>query len=271
MIETMNCLTQFIRRWWAPLLAITITAAGIWVAARYWCWLTVGGMESPSATIRNVGLVIAAPVAVVLAIWRSMVAEKQRTVAEKQAAIAARYLQEGRFQKASEMLGSKLPSVRLGGIYALQQLAKDDPGEFHLRVVASLAAHVRHLPRDEETQSTDTSELGQGAAATCREEVQVILVFFGERTVEGRQIEKESDYIIDLQGSDLRGVWLASHACLERVRLSGANLSGAVLSGVKGLSRKRLVGVDADPDEPPKFTNMKDCDTGEPLNWPLST
>ena len=108
-MKTINCVVQFLRHWWAPLLAIAITAAGIWVAARYWCWLTVGGMESPSATIRNIGLVIAAPVAVVLAIWRSMVAEKQRTVAETQAAIAARSLQEGRFQKASEMLGSKLP------------------------------------------------------------------------------------------------------------------------------------------------------------------
>ena len=221
-------------------------------------------MESPSATIRNVGLVIAAPVALVLAIWRSMVAEKQ-------AAIAARSLQEGRFQKASEMLGSKLPSVRLGGIYALCQLARDDPGEFHLQVVRLLAAHVRNLPRVEAMQQTDTSQPGQGAPARCREEVQLILVFFGERTAEGRQIEKQSDYIIDLQGSDLRRVWLSTNANLDRVRLSYSNLSGAVFSGVKGLSWQRLVGAYADPGNSPEFTNMKDCDTGESLNWPLST
>ena len=228
-------------------------------------------MEYPSATIRNVGLVVAAPVAVVLAIWRSMVAEKQRMVAEKQAAIAARSLQEGRFQKASEMLGSKVPSVRLGGIHTLCQLARDDPGEFHLRVVRLLAVHVRHLPRGEGMQKTDTKESGHGAASPCPEEVQVSLVFFGERTAEGRQIEKQSDYIIDLQGSDLRGVWLSTNANLERVRLSYSNLSGAVFSGVEGLSRNRLVGAYADPGNPPKFTNTKDCDTGEPLNWPLST
>ena len=228
-------------------------------------------MESPSATIRNVGLVIAAPVALVLAIWRSMVAEKQRMVAEKQAAIAARSLQEGRFQKASEMLGSESPSVRLAGIYALQQLARDDPGKFHLQVVRLLAVHVRHFARDEGMQQTDTTESGHGAASPCPEEVQVNLVFFGERTIEARHIEKQSDYIIDLQGSDLRGVWLSSNACLEGVRLSYANLSVAAFSGVKGLSRNRLVGAYADPGNPPKFTNMKDCDTGESLNWPLST
>ena len=101
-MKTVNCVIQFIWGWRAPVLAVAITAAGILLAALNWCWLTESGMESPSATIRNVGLVIAAPVALVLAIWRSMVAEKQ-------AAIAARSLQEGRFQKASEMLGSKLP------------------------------------------------------------------------------------------------------------------------------------------------------------------
>ena len=169
------------------------------------------------------------------------------------------------------MLGSEFPSVRLGGIDALQKLARDDPREFHLQVVRSLAAHVRQFPRDAVTQTTDTSESEHGARSRCREEVQVILVYFGERPVEGREIENESDTVIDLQGSDLRGVWLSTNANLERVRLSYSNLTGAVFSDVKGLSRRNLVGVYAEPDDPPKFKSIKDCDTGEALNWPLSS
>lgn len=264
MIETMNRITQLVRRWWAPILVIAIMAVGILTTYRYWCWLTENGTESASATIRNMGLVIAAPVALVLAIWRSLVAEKQ-------ANIAALSLEEGRFQKASEMLGSESPSVRLGGIDALEKLARDNPGEFHLQVVRSLAAHVRHLAKGEATQSTDASEPGYDAPSSCREEVQVILVFFGERTAEGRQLEKQSDIVIDLQGSDLQGVWLSTNANLERVRLSYSNLSGAVFSDIKGLSRNRLVGVYADPGNPPEFRNMRDCETAEPLNWPLSS
>ena len=264
MIETMNRIIRLVRRWWAPILVVAIVAIGILITNRYWCWLTGNGMESASATVRNVGLVIAAPVALVLAIWRSLVAEKQAT-------LAGRSIEEGRFQKASEMLGSGLPSVRLGGIDALEKLARDNPGEFHLQVVRLLAAHVRDLPRGEAMQSTDTSGSGYDAPLRFREEVQVILVFLGERTAEGRQLEKQSDIVIDLQGSNLQGVWLSSNTNLERVRLSNSNLSGAVFSGVKGLSRSRLVGVHADPGNPPEFKNIKDCDTGEPLNWPLSS
>ena len=72
----------------------------------------------------------------------------------------------------------------------------------------------------------------------------MILVFFGERTAEGRQIEKQSDYIIDLQGSDLRRVWLSTNANLDRVRLSYSNLSGAVFSGVKGFDRNYVLNFE---------------------------
>ena len=97
-------------------------------------------------------------------------------------------------------------------------------------------------------QKTDTTESGHGAASPCPEEVQVSLVFFGERTVEGRQIEKQSDYIIDLQGSDLRGVWLSTSANLERVRLSYSNLSGRcfqALRGYRGIGLLELMQIPA--------------------------
>ena len=50
-----------------------------------------------------------------IAIWRS-------TVAEQQAITAQSGLFNERYQKGAEMLGSKVLSVRLGGIYALRTL-----------------------------------------------------------------------------------------------------------------------------------------------------
>ena len=76
-------------------------------------WDSLNANESSSATIRNLALVVSVVVALPLAIWRSMVAARQ-------AETAYRGLLNERYQKGSEMLGSNVLSVRLGGIYALR-------------------------------------------------------------------------------------------------------------------------------------------------------
>ena len=63
-----------------------------------------------------------------LAIWRS-------TVAERQSATAQQGLLNERYQKGAEMLGSDVLSVRLGGIYALERLAAEDPNQYHILVM----------------------------------------------------------------------------------------------------------------------------------------
>ena len=90
-----------------------------------WKWLSEG--ESNSDTIRNVGLVIAGAIALPLALWRSLVAQRQAEAAQRQAFTAQFRLAEDRFQKGAEMLGSDVLSVRVGGIYALRGLADDMP------------------------------------------------------------------------------------------------------------------------------------------------
>ena len=85
-----------------------------WSAA--WNWFSEG--ESNSGTIRNIGLVLAGLVALPLALWRSLVAQRQAEAAQRQAFTAQEGLANDRYQKGAEMLGSDVLSVRIGGIYA---------------------------------------------------------------------------------------------------------------------------------------------------------
>ena len=71
-------------------------------------------------TLRNLVLLWGAPLALGLAMWRSMVAQEQ-------AKIAQRGLLADRYQRAVEMLGHDFLSVRVGGIHALRTLALEHP------------------------------------------------------------------------------------------------------------------------------------------------
>lgn len=104
-------------------------------------WLT--GKEAASTTIRNLGLVVAAAVGLPLAVWRSVIAERQADAAQRQSETAFRSLLNDRFQKAAEMLGHpKSTAVRIGGINALARLAREHAGDFHLPVARLLTAFL---------------------------------------------------------------------------------------------------------------------------------
>lgn len=66
--------------WWITGIAVVL-ATGILFSWRYWGELH-GDKESLSTTVRNVGLVIGGVIAILLAIWRSMVAERQSRTAQ---------------------------------------------------------------------------------------------------------------------------------------------------------------------------------------------
>ena len=242
---------QFLRGWWAPLSAVLVSSFGIYLTINHWSWLTGNGTESPGATVRNAALVIAVPVTLILALWRSHVAQRQ-------AETAYRSLHDEMYRAAVGMLEHQQLFVRLGGINTLLQLAQNYPAEFYLRVVHILAAFVRNPPEEDEGEPRNR----------VREDVQTILVFYGERSPEALEIEDKKNFIIDLQGSDLSGIWLPRRANLRRVRLARCNLSGAVLDGVNGLTQDQIHGSTADPKKPPSFRNTIDCETGLPLTWP---
>lgn len=201
-------------------LVLVILAVGSGIAWCLWGWLRGDGMESNSETLRNVSLVLGAVVALVFAIWRSMVADLQATAARRQADVAQQDILRKRFQKGVEMIGSPVLAVRLGGIYALDHLAKEYPSEHHVQVMQALCAFVRNPPH---------------ASGAPQPDVQDVVKAIGGRK-DRIQIEKANRYLPDLSHANLRGLkmgWLD---------FAGCNFEGADLSD-SGLTKSNLTGA----------------------------
>ena len=130
-------------------------SAGFGLAWWRWDWLQSGGAESNGETLRTVSIVLGAAVALVFALWRSMVSERQSKAAQRQADTAQRSLTRKRFQKGVEMIGSPVLAVRLGGIYALDHLAQEHPSEHHVHVMRVLCAFVRNPSHDRGASQTN--------------------------------------------------------------------------------------------------------------------
>ena len=91
--------------------------------------------------LRNLALIAGTPVAIFLAVWRSMVAQKQAEVAQKQAEVAQKQLEvaqagsvSARYQRAVEMLGHDRLPIRIGGINTLRDIALEHPNEYEREV-----------------------------------------------------------------------------------------------------------------------------------------
>ena len=115
---------------WFGLAGLLVLGIGIGLTA--WQW--IGYTETipqllPAQHCETWALLIAGGLAAVFAIWRGWVAERQSQTAQRQAEIADQNLLNDRYQRAAEMLGSANHSVRLGGIYSLQQLGEDYPSD----------------------------------------------------------------------------------------------------------------------------------------------
>jgi hypothetical protein len=145
-----------------------------------------------------------------------------------------------RFSKAVELLGSKELDVRLGGIYALERIAKDSQKD-HRTVMEVLTAYVReHSPRKEEEESQEVSLNGifkPIELPIVSTDIQAVL------TVIGRRKRQNNEYgVIDL-----------SHSWLMRADLNNADLGWADLNQVNlrlaslnraNLSRAFLIRTD---------------------------
>ena len=210
---------------------LLIVASVLWIMFPEW----LVDRESGSATIRNLVLAIAALIALPLAIWRSIVAERQATAAQKQSLTAQeqsktarRGLLNERYQKGAEMLGSPILSVRLGGVYALERLAKNHCRGYHIQIMQLFSAFVRNATADE----VGDKEVQTGNdEPVLREDVQAIMEFLGKRNARRREIERQAEYSVDLRYAELSGVKLQD-ADLSDINLSNANMSGAFLSNI---------------------------------------
>ena len=208
-------------------------------------WLS--NVESWSTIIRNFGLVIAAAIA----LW---FAKKRIVVADRQASTAQLGLLNERYQKGAEMLGSEVLSVRLGGIYALAGLAREESENYHTKIMRLLCSFVRHpdgdpveaaLPRKGLTPAAEFNsgsdeaddEDGVDRPLRVREDVQAVMTALRERSEAQIKIEENEGYLLDLSGSNLKSVRLISEnlnsarfdVMLARL-LEGTNLSGAIMT-----------------------------------------
>ena len=109
-----------------------------------WEWLSAKE-ESNAATIRNLSLVVGGVAALVIACWRSVVAAQQVVVAQRQAETAERGLLNERYQRGAEMMGSEVPTVRLGGIFALQSLDEDHIEQYHVEIMKLFMAFLPYV------------------------------------------------------------------------------------------------------------------------------
>ena len=242
---------------WALGLAVVVLVLSTWLLVwrvdgwdSIWMWLGERSVsrESKSTTIRNVGLLLAGFVAIWFALWRSRVASRQANTAHQS-------LLNERYQKAVDMLGSDQMSVRLGGIYALQALIKEEPGGYYVQCMKSLCAFVRaptadenaNQPLDVDAQADpfEAMRLG-GMQFRLRADVQAVMDLMRQRDDDWIHLEQQSKFVIDLRYADL------STGNLRDVNLSGAdlraaNLSGAYLAGANltraGLDRADLTGA----------------------------
>ena len=174
-------------------------------------------------------------------------------VAQKQAEVAQQGLLNDRYQKGADMLGSDILAVRLGGIYALQNLAEEHPHHYYVQSMRVLGAFVRHPTKDVDVGGgADVEDPSDDCWPRLREDVQAIMSMMRNRDESHIALEKDKTFVLDLRHADLvdsnlRSVNLSGAdlrgANLSRAYLKGANLARAGLSEVN-LSGAKLAGAD---------------------------
>jgi hypothetical protein len=148
-----------------------------------------------------------------------------------------------RFTRATEQLSSDKLALRLGGIYALERIARDSARD-QPAVMDLLTAFVREEslwpPCDPEDQYITVSGSGDTLMTTprLRADIQAALSVIGRREHgDGREphpldLSNADLRRYDLNHADLRGVSLVG-THLEQAGLTDANLSGANLLAAK--------------------------------------
>jgi hypothetical protein len=115
-----------------------------------------------------------------------------------------------RYSRAVDQLGSDKIDVRIGGIYSLESVVRDSPGD-HATVMEVLCAFIREHPAEQQALPVD-DETGPRLAA----DVQAALTVVGRRNAE---------LDIPFRGPDL------SHAALRGASISFGNFSGTRFLG----------------------------------------
>ena len=252
------------KRWYAFGL-VALLGASIWyfqdVLSCIWVWLreTPNGYESGSTTVRNLGLIVAGLIALPLTLWRIRVADNQAKAAhqqvetsQNQVATSQGSLLNERYQKGAEMLGSGILSVRLGGIYALARLARENPEEYHVQIMRLFCAFVRNPTPDNKryieaaSKRTTIDEILDSqepeGLADLRLDIEAVMEAIAHRSKDEIRLEKDVNFHIDLREAKLQNLFWQN---IKNVNLYRANLSLADLSGASFRAGTNLSWVHA--------------------------
>jgi uncharacterized protein YjbI with pentapeptide repeats len=160
--------------------------------------------------------------------WRTLQANEAKQVAE-------------RFSKAVEQLGNDNIHVRLGGIYALEQIAKDAEEKYYWQVMETLTSYVRlrslYPPKATKTHSSFVQAAIKPSQTSERQpnedipplpdDIQAVMTVLARRKHSyGHPLER---YPLDLHGADLRRLQLPPKTQLNQVNFAGANFTGTNL------------------------------------------
>jgi hypothetical protein len=128
-----------------------------------------------------------------------------------------------RFSKAIEHLGSDKIDIRLGGIYALEQIAIDSPEKYHWTMVEILSAVIREKsPRIVDIRK-ETKVLDP------KVDIKAVAFVLSRRNVE----RDPQDKFINLEVVNLAGIEIESSGNFDNCNLAYSNFTGAKLSGIK--------------------------------------
>jgi uncharacterized protein YjbI with pentapeptide repeats len=151
---------------------------------------------------------------------------RNHSISKRTYELAERGQVTDRYTKAVEQLASKATEVRLGGIYALERIARDSP-EDHQTVIDVLCAFVRNYS----PPSTD-ADVGQDDEVQTAVEIQTAMQVIGRRNISHDQgpldLRNAKLRGLELFDADLSGCYMPSadlsHCSLHRVGLQNAKL-----------------------------------------------
>lgn len=156
-----------------------------------------------------------------------------------------------RFTKAVAQIGNDKLEIRLGGLYALERIAKDSPKDYWT-VMEVLSAFIRqNSKKKRETSKKNSDDNFVSNTTGAEENAEITIDIQAALTIIGRRnIEQDSPInTIDLSKTNLRGAKLIGanliKANLFEVDLNGADLKNANLNGAN-LSHAKLVGANLD-------------------------
>ena len=206
-----------------------------------------GVVNNNAVLVRNLVFTFATPAGVILATWRMIVLNRQSATALRLAVAAEGGHRDGRFEKGAEMMSANEITSRIGGIVALERLATNHPDEYHVPCMKMFSAFVRFRFGEDRGR-----KLSSEKKENCPPDIEMAAQVIGNRRRADKeyleQIERQSEYKIDMSGANLSFVTLnnmdfsesrfvnsrfvyanLSHSIFVGAWFSSSNLSGAVL------------------------------------------